>query len=90
MDVQLLPSMLHAKTFVLDDALALGGSTNLDLRSLLVNHEASVVFYAPSDVAWMAAWIEALRGEARAFVPVAPTFAEDLAEGLLLTLAFQL
>ncbi|MFT3924147.1 MAG: phospholipase D-like domain-containing protein [Myxococcales bacterium] len=89
-DVQFVPYMMHAKAFVVDDSMALCGSTNLDLRSLLVNHEASCVFFSAQDVRWLATWMEALRADATAFVPVPPTFAQDLAEGLLLTLAFQL
>jgi cardiolipin synthase len=89
-EVQLLPYMLHAKAVVLDDSLALTGSVNLDLRSLLLNHESSVVFYSPPQIEWLAAWIEALRGDACAFDPTPPGLLRDFAEGLLLSLAFQL
>ncbi len=50
--------MAHAKAVVVDDELALCGSINLDLRSLLLNHEAAVVFYGRDEIDWLAQWIE--------------------------------
>ncbi|QHJ01630.1 phospholipase [Xylophilus rhododendri] len=86
----LLPAMAHAKAVVVDDELALCGSINLDLRSLLLNHEAGVLFYDPADIAWLAAWIEALAADAQAFDASPPSLLRDIGEGLLLTVAFQL
>jgi cardiolipin synthase len=86
----MLPAMAHAKAVVVDDDLAMCGSINLDLRSLLLNHEASVLFYDPADVAWLAAWIEALAATGQPFDASPPGFARDIGEGLLLTVAFQL
>jgi cardiolipin synthase len=89
-EIVLLPFMLHAKGVVVDDALALTGSVNLDLRSLLLNHESAVVFYNGEHIAWLAAWIEALRVEGNGFDASPPGLLRDFAEGLLLALAFQL
>ena len=86
----LLPTMSHAKAFVMDDSLALAGSINLDLRSLLLNHEAGVVFYGRAEIAWMARWVEAQRALGRTYVPEQPGLVRDVAEGLLLAVAFQL
>ena len=86
----LLPTMSHAKAFVMDDSLALAGSINLDLRSLLLNHEAGVVFYGRAEIAWMARWIDAQRALGRPYVPAQPGLLRDVAEGLLLAVAFQL
>jgi len=86
----LLPAMAHAKAVVVDDDLALCGSINLDLRSLLLNHEAGVLFYDPADVAWLAAWIEALAARGTPFDARPPGVFRDIGEGLLLTVAFQL
>lgn len=86
----LLPAMSHAKAVVVDEQLALGGSINLDLRSLLLNHEAGVVFYGAAEIAWLAQWIEAQRALGMAYQPQAPGLARDIAEGLLLAVAFQL
>jgi cardiolipin synthase len=89
-EIVLMPFMLHAKAVVVDDALALTGSVNLDLRSLLLNHESAVVFYDQEQIAWLAAWIEALRAEGSGFDATPPGLLRDFAEGLLLALAFQL
>ncbi|MCE9659655.1 MAG: PLDc N-terminal domain-containing protein [Burkholderiales bacterium] len=84
------PFMQHAKAIVIDDQLALVGSANLDLRSLFLNYELMVAFYEPADVRRFAAWIEGERAAASRFQPTEPGLLRDLAEGLLLWLAFQL
>jgi cardiolipin synthase len=89
-EVRLLPRMVHAKAFVVDDVLAVSGSVNLDLRSLLLNHESAVAFYGTEQIQWFAAWIEELGAGATAFDATPPSLVRDFAEGLLLTLAFQL
>ncbi|WP_295856207.1 phospholipase D-like domain-containing protein, partial [uncultured Xylophilus sp.] len=86
----LLPAMAHAKAVVVDDDLALCGSINLDLRSLLLNHEAAVVFYGEAEVAALAQWIQALARTGRPFDARPPGLLRDIGEGLLLTVAFQL
>lgn len=89
--VSLVDAMVHAKALVFDDRLALCGSFNLDPRSLLLNHEAGVVFHDSDDIAWLAGWIEALaRDRARGYVADRPGVLRDTAEGLVTTLAFQL
>ena len=86
----LLPFMAHAKAVVVDDNLAMSGSINLDLRSLLLNHEAAVVFYATADIDWLAQWIQALAAQGSPYRAQPPGLLRDVAEGLLLTVAFQL
>lgn len=55
-----LPRMLHAKLLLVDDALALTGSANFDMRSLFVNFEIGVVHTSPEDVAFLQGWVDAL------------------------------
>ena len=86
----MLPAMAHAKAVVVDDTLAMCGSINLDLRSLLLNHEANVVFYGEAEIAWLAQWVGALLHTGRHFDARPPSLARDIGEGLLLTVAFQL
>jgi cardiolipin synthase len=88
--VWFVPSMLHAKAVVIDDQLALAGSANLDLRSLFLNYELMIAFYEPADVQRFATWIEHERRAGVRFAPREPSLPRDLAEGLLLWLAFQL
>lgn len=51
--------MMHAKTGVIDDA-AWVGSANFDIRSMLLNFEASLFLYDADSVAAIAAWFAEL------------------------------
>jgi cardiolipin synthase len=86
----MLPFMAHAKAVVVDEDLALCGSINLDLRSLLLNHEAAVVFYGRPQIDWLAQWIETTAQAGAPYSARRPGLLRDIAEGLLLTVAFQL
>jgi cardiolipin synthase len=88
--VWLYPRMIHAKVVVIDDELALSGSANIDGRSLYLNYELMVAFYARQAVGAFAHWAEARKLECKPYVLRRPGLARDLAEGLLLWLAFQL
>jgi len=88
--VWLHPQMIHAKATVIDDELVLSGSANLDGRSLFLNYEMMVAFYDRKAVRAFARWVEARRQEAVPYVVRRPGVLRDLAEGLLLWLAFQL
>ncbi|WP_431273348.1 phospholipase D-like domain-containing protein [Variovorax ureilyticus] len=87
---RMLPFMAHAKAVVVDDDLALCGSINLDMRSLLINHEAAVVFYGQEQIDWLAQWIETTASAGETYRARQPGLIRDVAEGLLLTIAFQL
>lgn len=84
------PHMLHAKAVVIDDEVALAGSANLDARSLFLNYELMVAFYEPVDVRRFAHWIAAEKAAATPVHLRQPGLVRDLAEGLVLWLAFQL
>ncbi len=88
--IWLAPDMLHAKLALIDDTLALAGSANLDSRSLFLNYELMVAFHQPGDVLRFAAWFDRQRASASAYVPTQPGLIRDVADGLLLWLAFQL
>jgi cardiolipin synthase A/B len=88
--VWLVPYMIHAKCVIVDDDLALAGSANLDARSLFLNYEMMVAFYAAADVQRFADFIDKHRRAARAYAVRTPGLLRDLAEGLVLWLAFQL
>jgi cardiolipin synthase A/B len=88
--IHLLPYMNHAKAVVFDGSLAVSGSVNLDSRSLLLNYECAVVFYGAREIDWLVNWIQALIPESQPFDGRAPGLWRDIAEGLLLTVAYQL
>ncbi len=58
------PRMLHAKAVVLDD-LAIVGSANIDVRSMLLNFEAALVVYDEATVAALADWFSGLAAAAK-------------------------
>jgi cardiolipin synthase len=88
--IWLTPHMVHAKAVVIDNGFALAGSVNLDARSLFLNYELMVAFYDGADVRRFADWIEGERRSAIAYRARPPGLLRDLAEGLVLWLAFQL
>jgi cardiolipin synthase A/B len=88
--VWFLRHMIHAKAVVIDDELALAGSANLDERSLFLNYELMVSFYESSDVKRFAEWIDRHRSTAVRYDVQPPGIWREIAEGLLLWLAFQL
>ncbi|MEO8449863.1 MAG: phospholipase D-like domain-containing protein [Gemmatimonadota bacterium] len=88
--VWMAPYMLHGKAVVIDDSLALAGSANLDSRSLFLNYELMVAFYADADVRRFAGFIDKHREAADRYAVRNPGLVRDLGEGLVLWLAFQL
>ncbi len=86
----LLPRMAHAKAFVVDHMLGACGSTNLDPRSLFLNHELSLLFYGKDDIAWLSGWLRRRIDEAQPYRPDSPGFGRDLVEGMVRAVAFQL
>ena len=54
--VRRVPRMLHAKTVLVDDAVAAVGSANFDMRSLFLDYEIALFFTGSAEIAFMAAW----------------------------------
>ncbi len=88
--VWLHPHMVHAKAILIDDELALAGSANLDGRSLFLNYEMMIAFYDRPAVMNFSRWVEARQQECILYPYRAPGVLREIAEGLLLWLAFQL
>jgi cardiolipin synthase len=88
--VRLTAGMTHAKAIVVDDALALAGSLNLDARSLFLNFELMVAFYAANDIAAVDHWIAATSRGTRKFVAHPVSLWRDILEGLVRWLGFQI
>jgi cardiolipin synthase A/B len=88
--IRLVSRMVHAKAVIVDDSLGWCGSANLDSRSLLINYESVLVFYEQREILWLAKWVESLGAGGSRFEPRPVGLARDIAEGLLLTVAFQI
>ena len=52
--------MIHAKCMIFDDNVAIVGSANLDLRSLLLNFEISCFIYSKPDIEKVIQWANGL------------------------------
>lgn len=88
--VWLASDMVHAKAVIVDDELALSGSVNLDARSLFLNYEAMTVFYGEHEVRWYADWCAQHIAQAQPYDARRPSWARDIAEGMVRSIAFQL
>ena len=88
--IALLRGMVHAKAVVVDDGLALVGSANLDERSMFLNYELMLAFYQAEDIERFADWIKAQTAQASGYKPGSPGLLQDLLEGLVRGVAFQL
>ena len=79
--LQYLPGMVHAKILVVDDQLAMVGSCNLDLRSLLLNYEVAMFAYTQPEIDAVVGWIESLTSDCEVGIKDAGAM-RDLTESL--------
>ncbi len=56
--VFLHPKMVHAKAMLADEALAVVGSANFDMRSLFLDYEIAMFLTGPAEAARLCAWFE--------------------------------
>lgn len=61
------PPMLHAKTLVIDETVAMVGTANLDNRSFRLNFEVAAAFYDPRVIAELARCFERDRAVSKPF-----------------------
>jgi cardiolipin synthase len=57
------PRMLHAKALLIDDVVAVTGSANMDMRSLMLNYEVALCVYSPDVIDSLDAWMRVLMAE---------------------------
>ena len=89
-EVYLFPRMVHAKAVIIDEALALCGSANLDGRSLFLNFEMMVMFYGRTESAWLADWIMQRIARSARYQAREPSWLRDVGEGMIRIVGFQL
>jgi len=56
--------MVHAKVVLMDDDIAMLGSANIDMRSLLLNYETAIFVYSIAEIQATVIWMTALMEEA--------------------------
>jgi len=79
--------MIHAKTLVFDDDIAVTGSPNLDMRSMFLNFEVALFHYSAPEVAAVAGWTERMLADSNRYEEEQVGLVRGWAEGLSLLVA---
>ena len=66
--------MLHAKTLLVDDSVAVVGSANFDMRSLFLNYEIALFFSGKAEIDRLSQWFEETFADTRLGPPQAGFF----------------
>jgi len=83
------PGMLHAKAVLMDHELAILGSANFDMRSLLLNYEMAILVYSSAEILTLERWMLTLMQEGQqGLSPIG--LAGEIGEGLARLLSPQL
>jgi cardiolipin synthase A/B len=83
------PGMVHAKGMLVDREVALLGSANYDMRSLLLNYEVGLFLYSAAELEAVERWMRGLMDLSKEGVPDTGRFGE-IGEGLARLVAPQL
>ena len=75
------PRMIHAKAVMIDRSVAILGSANFDMRSLLLNYELGLIIYSEKTLQDVEKWIDALISETSSGIS-RPSFIRELCEGI--------
>lgn len=67
--IYLYGGMVHAKTMIMDNKIVSIGSANIDMRSLFLNYEISMLSYSEKDISETKKWIENLMIDSKIGVP---------------------
>jgi cardiolipin synthase len=60
------PHMLHAKAILVDDTLAIVGSANMDMRSILLNYEIALCISDSAPIRQLETWMRRLKADCSA------------------------
>lgn len=78
---QYRPGMVHAKVIIVDDVVAMVGSANLDMRSLLLNFEIMQLVYSRAEIAAIEQWVCGLVQDSKTGMPAVGA-TREVVEGL--------
>jgi len=76
------PKMVHAKVIVFDNSLAITGSPNLDMRSMYLNFEITLLHYSAPEIERTAAWVDNLAAQSTPLLDARAGYVREWAEGL--------
>jgi len=85
-NIYLYSKMVHAKTMIVDNMVASIGSANMDMRSLFLNYEISMLTYSYKEIADTKIWIEKLMMDSKIGVPEIGRL-RNIAEGVVRIIA---
>ncbi len=74
--------MLHAKALIMDDDIAIVGSANMDIRSLLLNYEIALAIYSEQVVQELKEWMFGVMDDCSVLELRKKNFAVSIVEGI--------
>ncbi len=75
------PKMIHAKAVMIDRSVAILGSANFDMRSLLLNYELGLIIYSEETLREVEGWIQHIISETSSGLSPS-NFIRELFEGI--------
>jgi cardiolipin synthase len=78
---QYTPGMVHGKLIIVDHELAMVGSANIDMRSLMLNFEIMQFVYSKTEIDALEAWVCRLVQDSKTGIPIVGAVREII-EGL--------
>ena len=78
---QYTPGMVHGKLVIVDHELAMVGSANIDMRSLMLNFEIMQFVYSKTEIDALEAWVRRLVQNSKTGIPIVGAVREII-EGL--------
>jgi len=79
--IEFYPTMIHSKVVMIDQSLAILGSANFDMRSLLLIYELGLMIYSEETLKAVENWLQAIKLKTVRGIPKS-NFFRDLAEGI--------
>jgi len=81
------PGMMHAKAMLMDDSLAVIGSANMDMRSLMLNYEVMMLAFSELEIQATGNWMADLMADTRPLNEESVSVWREFGEGLVRMMA---